>query len=188
MDLLDTLYLRWINQLQGYTTTCQWGQIDAVYPPLSTISYPNPCQQLLELPSGLPSKYYSEPMLLNFGAWLGTGVKNIPRPPAGMIKFYFLLATFVIGLQPTHQPNFCLIDAFFCLLMILGTLIFSATVLIGIIRSRMIFARAQTQSHKKRKKIILACQTCYSNIVSCPWVPDWKFSLENNLFNPADIC
>ena len=35
------------------------------------------CQQHLELPSGLPSKYYLGPMLLNFSVEMGTGVSNM---------------------------------------------------------------------------------------------------------------
>ena len=37
------------------------------------------CQQHQEFPSGLPSKYYPGPMLLNFSVLMGTGVSNMAR-------------------------------------------------------------------------------------------------------------
>ena len=46
------------------------------------------CQQYLELPSSLPSKYYPSPMLLNFSVGMGTGYSNRAWSPHSIIILF----------------------------------------------------------------------------------------------------
>ena len=50
------------------------------------------CQQHQEFPSGLPSKYYPGPMLLNFSVLMGTGVSNMAQAAD---RFHFFSPFFV---------------------------------------------------------------------------------------------
>ena len=51
---------------------------------------PNPCQEHLELPSGLPSKYHPGPMFLNLIVQMGTGVSK-----AAHLLVYYCKTCFV---------------------------------------------------------------------------------------------
>ena len=49
------------------------------------------CQQHLEFPSSLPSKYYPGPMLLNFSIQMGTGVSNMAWSAEELYSINFIL-------------------------------------------------------------------------------------------------
>ena len=59
------------------------------------------CQQHLEFRSGLPSKYYPDPMLLKFSAWTETGVSNM----AWWKVVFLYLCVCVSGRTPNHAWN-----------------------------------------------------------------------------------